>query len=183
MARKLTSKQRLWVEAYLETWNGTEATRRAGYKGNDQTLASVGSENLRKPAIRAAIEARMAALEVSRDRIPDAVTRRLSADDGGFVYLIREEFMGLVKIGVSTDPSARLQDLQVSCPQRLDLVAVIQSDHPKQTEAKLHVEFESKHYRGEWFRLSEEDIAAFQANSKGIPKHADEAQIELWPAN
>lgn len=38
--------------------NATEAARRAGYEGNDVTLAAVGSENLRKPLIAEAIKAR-----------------------------------------------------------------------------------------------------------------------------
>jgi hypothetical protein len=54
--KPLTHKQRRFVEAY--TGNATEAARAAGYKGNDVTLAAVGSENLRKPLIAAAIAAR-----------------------------------------------------------------------------------------------------------------------------
>lgn len=51
--RRLTAKQLAFVEAYMgETdGNATEAARLAGYAGNDNTLASVGAENLRKPAI------------------------------------------------------------------------------------------------------------------------------------
>lgn len=54
---KLTEKQRRFVDAYLgeAAGNATEAARLAGYKGNDNTLASVGTENLRKPAIAEAI--------------------------------------------------------------------------------------------------------------------------------
>ena len=36
--------------------NATEAARRAGYRGNDNTLASTGAENLTKPAIADAIK-------------------------------------------------------------------------------------------------------------------------------
>lgn len=38
--------------------NGTEAARLAGYKGNDVTLCAVGSQNLRNPQIRKAIDER-----------------------------------------------------------------------------------------------------------------------------
>ncbi len=48
---QLTPKQQLFVDYYLQTFNGTEAARRAGYKGNDKTLSVVGSENLAKPCI------------------------------------------------------------------------------------------------------------------------------------
>lgn len=48
MAEKLTPKQEKWLNAYVETGNATEAARRAGYKGNDQTLRAVGYQNLTK---------------------------------------------------------------------------------------------------------------------------------------
>ena len=70
MARKLSLKQNLFVEFYLQTigeegfhglrvGNATKAARLAGYAGNDVTLASVGYENLRKPHIKAEIERRL----------------------------------------------------------------------------------------------------------------------------
>jgi len=57
--RKLTDKQKLFVEYYLQSWNATQASRKAGYKGNYTTLQSVGSENLRKPLIREEIQKRI----------------------------------------------------------------------------------------------------------------------------
>lgn len=58
---KLTEKQRRFVEAYMgdAAANATEAARLAGYKGDDNTLRSIGSENLTKPNIQAAIEERI----------------------------------------------------------------------------------------------------------------------------
>lgn len=56
--KKLSAKQAAFVAAYAG--NGTEAARLAGYKGSDATLAQVASENLRKPDVAAAIEARTA---------------------------------------------------------------------------------------------------------------------------
>lgn len=61
---KLTIKQRLFVSAYLANgYNATQAAREAGYKGNDVTLGSVGTENLHKPLIAAAIHARVTELD------------------------------------------------------------------------------------------------------------------------
>ncbi len=63
MARPLTAKQRAFISWYISAevnCNGTEAARRAGYRGNDNTLATVAFENLRKPAIRGEIDQRMA---------------------------------------------------------------------------------------------------------------------------
>jgi phage terminase small subunit len=58
---RLTEKQRAFVEAYMgeAEGNATEAARMAGYSGNDNTLSTVGAENLRKPKIRAEIRDRV----------------------------------------------------------------------------------------------------------------------------
>ncbi len=56
--RKPTENQRRFVEAYMgnSKGNATDAAERAGYAGSKNTLAKVGSENLRKPQILEAIE-------------------------------------------------------------------------------------------------------------------------------
>jgi len=46
----LTNKQRLFVAAYLDCLNATEAARRAGYSA--KTAYSIGWENLKKPEIK-----------------------------------------------------------------------------------------------------------------------------------
>ena len=58
----LTEKQRRFVEAYMgaAAGNATEAARLAGYAASDDnSLASIGNENLRKLAIREAINKRV----------------------------------------------------------------------------------------------------------------------------
>ena len=62
MNRRLTRKQRAFISWYVSSdvnCNATEAARRAGYKGNDATLANVAAENLRKPYIRDEIDKRI----------------------------------------------------------------------------------------------------------------------------
>ena len=48
---KLTAKQRRFVEEYLIDLNATQAAIRAGY--SPATAGAIGSENLKKPEIRA----------------------------------------------------------------------------------------------------------------------------------
>lgn len=48
----LTQMQEVWLEAYLRTWNATEAARIAGYKRPNKE----GPENRVKPGIAAAIQ-------------------------------------------------------------------------------------------------------------------------------
>ena len=60
---RFTAKQAAFIKWYcsaMVNMNGTEAARRAGYKGNDRTLAAVAIENLGKPMIREEIDRRIA---------------------------------------------------------------------------------------------------------------------------
>lgn len=58
MAKKvnLTKLQRLWADYWIQTGNGTEAARLAGYKGNDNVLAVTANNNLKNEKIRQYIE-------------------------------------------------------------------------------------------------------------------------------
>lgn len=68
---ELTDKQRRFVEEYLVDLNATQAAIRAGYSRD--TAGSIGSENLKKPEIAAAVakaqEARAQRTEVTADRV------------------------------------------------------------------------------------------------------------------
>ena len=55
---KLTAKQKRFIEEYLVDLNATQAAIRAGY--SPLTASSIGDENLRKPAIAAAVQKAMA---------------------------------------------------------------------------------------------------------------------------
>jgi phage terminase small subunit len=57
--------------------NGTEAARRAGYKGTDKTLAVVASENLSKPNVRKMIDERLEKALSGSDVTVEAVLRRV----------------------------------------------------------------------------------------------------------
>lgn len=65
MAHKLTEKQIKFVDYYIETGgNATEAARKAGY--SKKTAEAIGLENLGKPRIKSAIDARLAELKSQR---------------------------------------------------------------------------------------------------------------------
>jgi hypothetical protein len=67
------------------------------------------------------------------------------------VYFIRcNEF---VKIGRAMDVQQRLTELQVGCPDKLELLATIEGG-PKEERA-FHKLFSDIHVRGEWFLLND----------------------------
>lgn len=58
--------------------NATEAARRAGYAGNDRTLSAVGTENLGKPVIRAAIDKQLKQVMKGADVTVENTLRKVS---------------------------------------------------------------------------------------------------------
>lgn len=81
----LTHKQKVFTNAYLATFNATEAARQAQYKGDDHTLASVGWENLRKPEIAKAISERLSAQAMTADEVLHRLADQARASMSDFV--------------------------------------------------------------------------------------------------
>lgn len=65
---KLTEKQRRFADYYIETGNGAEAAKKAGYKSKN--LYVTASENLTKPNIKQYIDEKLT--EMSNKRIASA---------------------------------------------------------------------------------------------------------------
>jgi len=63
----LSNKQRVFVEEYLKDWNATQAALRAGYSA--KTAYSIGQENLKKPEVNTAIQARITEKVMSADEV------------------------------------------------------------------------------------------------------------------
>jgi phage terminase small subunit len=82
---ELTDKQKAFIEEYLVDFNATRAAQRAGYKGDDNTLASVGSENLRKPKIAEAIAKRFQERVMTADEVLARLSEMSRGDLSDFV--------------------------------------------------------------------------------------------------
>lgn len=78
----------------------------------------------------------------------------------GYVYVLRAPVMdpALYKIGREKVLNSRVESLGITLPWDLELVAHIESDDYIGLEAELHQKFADKRDKGEWFRLTEEDI-------------------------
>ena len=108
----LSTKQIAFVEHYLTHWNAAKAAILAGY--SERSARSIGSENLTKPDIQAAIAARLAELQMSADEVLTRLTEQargsiapflVTGDDGtpsGF-NLASDRPLHLVKKVAITD--------------------------------------------------------------------------------
>lgn len=100
MSSKLTDKQKAFINYYLQSFNATDAARKAEYKGNDNTLRSIGSENLTKPNIKAEIDARMGELVMSANEALYELGQIARLDISEFLEFkpgIREPYLDLQK--------------------------------------------------------------------------------------
>lgn len=127
---KLTEKQRRFVDYYVETGNKTEAAKKAGY--SEKTAASIGDENLRKPAIKAAIDARLRELEDKRIAKVDEVMKFLTSTLRGE---IKEERVVVEGTGDGRS-DARIIRVQVSARDRLEAAKSLLKRYPMQLDAK-----------------------------------------------
>ncbi|AOH54473.1 terminase [Peribacillus muralis] len=74
---KLTEKQKRFADFYIETGNGVDSARRAGYKGNN--LNKIASENLTKLDIRKYVDERIAEKESKQIAKQDEVLTFLTS--------------------------------------------------------------------------------------------------------
>jgi phage terminase small subunit len=83
-----TDRQRLFVEKYLDCFNATVAAIQAGYSA--KTAYSIGSENLKKPEIRAEIDRRLAERSMGKNEVLARLTDHAGSDMGRFVKVVEE---------------------------------------------------------------------------------------------
>ena len=111
--------------------------------------------SLKRWAAASAERADIAAMLAQVGEPPDPEPRITDA-----VYLMK--FGRFFKIGCSATPEQRVSDLQRGLPERAKLLHIIRTDDPYGIEAYWHRRFAEKCARGEWFRLTPEDVAAFR---------------------
>jgi len=87
---------------------------------------------------------------------PDDLRRRASGPSGSFVYVIRGDH-NLSKIGVSTNPDARMAQLRTASPFPLEFayISAIEGDG-YDVEQEAHRILGSRRVNGEWFDVPPE---------------------------
>jgi hypothetical protein len=74
---------------------------------------------------------------------------RPTADDWVYTYAVAVS--GAVKFGSSSNVASRLSHIQISCPQKIHLLARMRSS--RNLESFIHFGLRDLRIRGEWFRL------------------------------
>lgn len=128
---KLTPKQQLFADYYIENPNAAEAARKAGY--SEKTARTIGQENLTKPAILAYIEKAMA----------EKAEKRIAQQDEILTYL------SSVMRGEETEQTLRgigegaqvISDIEVAAKDRIKAAELLLKRFPmsKSDELKEHL--------------------------------------------
>lgn len=77
----------------------------------------------------------------------------------GFVYLLRAG--PFYKIGKSKDPEKRIKQIKLQLPYPVEIVHVVASSNMSYLETHWHKQFSEKRTNGEWFLLTDDDVARF----------------------
>ena len=83
--KKLTNKQRVFVEEYLRDFNATQAAIRAGY--SKRTAYSIGQRLLKNVEVNGAIQQRVDEKVMKTDEILSRLSDMARADMGDFVQI------------------------------------------------------------------------------------------------
>ena len=90
--KKLTPKQKTFIQEYLIDMNATQAAIRAGY--SKKTAYRTGADNLKKPqiqeAIRKAMQKRQARTEITQDMVVNELAKIGFANIGDYVSFTGE---------------------------------------------------------------------------------------------
>ena len=75
----------------------------------------------------------------------------------GYIYFAEKD--GHVKIGrTSKTPNERIEDLSSNLPVPIELLHAIKSHDTDKHEKEFHAYFAKSRVKGEWFKLTKEDI-------------------------
>ncbi len=86
----------------------------------------------------------------------------------------------LVKIGKAADSNERARQIQFYCPTPLRVIHVIRSDDATWLESHIHGYFAAKRDHGEWFALTEDDIAMLKGVDVWNP-HSGPQKLVIVP--
>lgn len=96
--RPLTTKQRLFIEAYLENPNASQAALAAGY--SPKTAPFIGAENLKKPQIVEMLKSRVEKAVMSANDVLTELSDIAKADWREFLQIKRDKDGNLIDASI-----------------------------------------------------------------------------------
>lgn len=132
------------------TTSGTFESRPPRYHAPAYNLRNTERRDQRRRAKK--IRERISALTGTVDEHPVSAPDDTPPDDRtarSYVYFCQATHGGPIKIGIATNPTSRLRELQAASPYPLRMLAIIPGTHTQ--ERRLHEHFSEWRLHGEWF--------------------------------
>ena len=81
----------------------------------------------------------------------------------GYVYVIEDKDRpGIYKIGQTTNPKRRKQQITSNTGSKLEFVKLIRSNNAQRTEKRLHQRYGDSRIAGEWFKLMDSEARSIR---------------------
>lgn len=87
------------------------------------------------------------------------------------VYLLKSDYTGFYKIGVSKNPAKRVKQLETGSSDNIAIIHVFTTEIPHKVETALHNFYALYKINREWYDLPIEDHFDFLENCKKIEKN------------
>jgi Meiotically up-regulated gene 113 len=128
---------------------------------NEKTIHShFGSKDALLANIRTWLEDKTEFQDVTAMFGPEPSKPREAPPKEGLVYLIKSG--AHYKIGRSDELERRVKEIRIALPEAATLIHSIRTDDPTGIESYWHRRFADRRANGEWFKLSNTDVAAFK---------------------
>lgn len=142
---------------------GIEAGVQQAAKDSQMTLDQVYAEREKLEQQQRNIEERLKQLteveKTARSRSPRGVE--------GYVYLVQSPTT-YYKIGRTVNPADRMKTFKVTLPFEVEFKHLIKTNDMYTLERDLHTKYAARRVNGEWFALTEDDVAEICAMKGGV---------------
>lgn len=165
----MNHKHKQFLIEYQKSWNATGAYLKVYPNSSYDAARAHATRLLLRLDVKAELMDRLSfSTELSnkemKERIIDAVEGystvfKRRKQKSTCVYIIKSD-NDLFKVGVAFDVYSRLQTLDTASPVGLILWAVLESTDAARIEKTIHAQLNEFRVKGEWFRLSPEQLEA-----------------------
>lgn len=143
------------------TYKDAQGKMRAAYQLSEEAFLQMSlrySSEVRARFVVAFTSYRDTIVNLYKARVLEKVIPQISTSRS-FIYIIREEGKGRLKIGISNNPEKRLKTLQTGSAEDLTLLYTsLVCSNSLEIEANVHKHFKEYLVRGEWFSSELEPI-------------------------
>lgn len=98
-----------------------------------------------------------------------------------YVYFVQAAALGLIKVGLSNDVTARLRSLGTDSPDQLLLLGVIASSEAAGVEERLHFRFRAHRSHGEWFHPHPDVLSVIEQFSTTLDDATEMRLCSIFP--